>query len=67
MRLTRQQLYVVQVLQNGGYIWFAAGHPYLAHSENGRIKSVSLNIRTFDALMCQKVIIAKDHNQWRLA
>lgn len=68
MRLTKKQLKVVDVLQNGGYIWLAASRPYLAELDGeNRIRSAPLNNLTFECLAAEKVIKKDGYNRWTLA
>jgi hypothetical protein len=58
---------IVEVLQNGGYIWLAAGHPYLAHVEKERVKSASIHGKAFTALKEHKIIVLDSTtNRWVL-
>jgi hypothetical protein len=74
MSLTKKQLEIVDVLQNGGHIWKAGDSFYLAEQigtwDSGapRYQSVRMPKKTFDSLLAQGVLkktITKD-NQWRL-
>lgn len=66
MRLSKVQLNIVQELQNGGFIWLAGGHPYIASMDKeGRIRSKPLHSKAFKALVAGHVI--KEHEgQWIL-
>ena len=66
-RLSKAQLRVVEALQNNGYIWVAAGFPYIAKiDEKGRQHSVALNRKTFDHLREMKVIEEDLEKKWHL-
>jgi len=67
MRLTKAQLRIVAHLQNGGWIWTAAGHPYLAIVDSeGRIKSESMHNKVFTTLKEHKIIKSDTPLKWTL-
>jgi ribosomal protein S8 len=66
MRLSKAQLKIVAVLQNQGWIWQAAGMPYLAVNEDGRVKSTPMHNKVFTTLKEHKIIKQVD-NKWVLA
>lgn len=67
MRLSKAQLRIVAQLQNGGWIWTAAGHPYLAVKDSeGRIKSESMHNKVFTTLKEHKIIVERGDRQWVL-
>jgi hypothetical protein len=66
MRLTKQQLKVLDVLRNGGYIWTAADHPYLARVDSvGRVTSETMHNKTFTTLIDNGIIERGDDRIWR--
>lgn len=62
MRLTRSQLRVLDTIRNGGYIWVAAGYPYLARKTgDGNFCSERLNNKTFTSLLdCRAISRGED-------
>lgn len=67
MRLSKAQLRVVEALQNNGYIWIAAGCPYLVKEVDGVRQSVLLNKKVFQNLKEHKVIVEHSSgNRWIL-
>jgi hypothetical protein len=66
-RLSKAQLRVVEALQNGGYIWVAAGYPYIVKvDEKERSHSSLLNRKTFEHLKERKVITEDLGGKWNL-
>ena len=66
-RLTKVQLRVIDILQRGGYIWKAAGYPYLTERDaNGRLSTAALNRRVFDGLLKAYVLQLCDDGRYRV-
>jgi hypothetical protein len=66
MRLSKAQKIVVDTLLNGGWIWTAAGMPYLSSNIEGRIRSTPLHNKVFETLKAHK-ILKQDEKKWVLA
>ena len=65
-RMTKQQLEIMDALNNGGYIWTASGMPYLAKCSGGMYKSSLINRKTFTALV-EGGVLERDpvhQNRW---
>jgi len=66
VRLTKQQLEILDSVRNGGYVWVSAGCPYLARKrDDGHFKSELINNKTFTALRDSKAIIPDPDHQGR--
>lgn len=65
MRLSKKQNAVVEELMNGGSIWAAGEHYYLATvDKDGRVKSTPVHKKTFDAI---ESLLEKNHEgRWVL-
>lgn len=67
MRLSKTQMKIVNELQNGGFIWMAGGHPYLATKDkDGMYRSTIVHGRAFHALVKNKVIAEGEDGHWGL-